>query len=81
MEAIKLREKLINEINSADDALLKVVEDAIESYHNVAVPIVSEPLTISEYNKEIALAEEDIAKGDVFTQDEVSEIINRWKRR
>lgn len=80
MEAIKLREKLINEISTADHTLLKVVEEVIEYYHHSDASTVSEPLTIDQYNTEIARAEENIVKGDVFTQDEVSEIIKRWKR-
>jgi hypothetical protein len=80
MEAIKLREKLIFEISTANDSLLKVVEDAIENYNHSHSAIVSEPITIGQYNHEINLAEEDITNGDVFTHDEVSEIIKRWKR-
>jgi len=80
MEDVKLREKLIQKINVADDQLLKVVEDVIESYNYSQSTIVSEPMTIEQYNKEIELAEEDIANGNVFTHEEVGEIIKRWKR-
>ncbi|KGO87206.1 hypothetical protein Q765_05920 [Flavobacterium rivuli WB 3.3-2 = DSM 21788] len=80
MEAIKLREKLIQEINVADDQLLKVVEDVIENYNHIQYNIVSEPMTIEQYNNEIEFADNDIASGNVFTHDEVSEIVKRWRR-
>jgi len=80
MEVIKLREKLIYEISTGDDELLKVVEDAIDSYNYLHTTIVSEPLTIEQYNKEIELAENDITNGDVFTQEEVEAIVKRWRR-
>lgn len=38
-------------------------------------------LTIEECNREIELAEEDVANGDVFTHEEVGEIIEQRKRR
>ena len=80
MEAIKLREKLIQEISAANEELLKVVDDVIENYNHLHITIVSEPLTIDQYNKEIELAENDITNGEVFTQEEVEAIVKRWRR-
>jgi len=80
MEAIKLREKLIQEISNADEELLKAVDNVMENYNQLHITIVSEPLTIDQYNKEIELAENDIANGDVFTQEEVEAIVKRWRR-
>ncbi len=81
MEAYKLREKLLQEINDADEVLLRVVEDVIESYNQTRIPMVSEPISIEQYNRELDFADEQIADGDVFTQEEVREIIKRWGRR
>lgn len=81
MEAYKLKEKLIREITNADDNLLKIVEEAIDSYKHTYSSIVSEPISIELYNRDLDKAEKQIADGDVFTQDEVGEIIKRWGRR
>jgi hypothetical protein len=81
MEAYKLREKLIQEISIADENLLKVVGDVIESYNQQHPLIVSEPISAEQYNKELTIAEQQIDNGDVFTQDEVNEIIKRWGRK
>lgn len=81
MEADKLKEKLIREITNADDNLLKIVEEAIDSYKHTYPGIVSEPISIELYNRDLGKAEKQIAEGDVFTQDEVGEIIKRWGRR
>ncbi|MHA3787529.1 hypothetical protein ACX0HA_04900 [Flavobacterium hauense] len=81
MEAYKLREKLIQEISMADENLLKIVEDAIDVYQQRHPVIVSEPISIEQYNKELDIADEQFEKGDVFTHDEVSELIKRWGRK
>ncbi|MNL57824.1 hypothetical protein D3C87_1814140 [compost metagenome] len=81
MEAYKLREKLIQEISLADENLLKVVEDVIETYNQSHPLIVSEPVSLEQYNIELSIADEQIEKGDVFTQEEVSELIKRWGRK
>jgi len=81
MEAYKLRQKLLLEISNADEVLLKVVEDAIETYNHTNIPMVSEPMSVEEYNREYEIAEKQIANGDVFTQEEVTEIIKRWGRK
>ena len=81
MEAYKLKEKLIREITNADDNLLKIVEEAIDNYKHTYSGIVSEPISIELYNRDLDKAEKQIAEGDVFTQDEVGEIIKRWGRR
>ena len=81
MEAYKLKEKLIREITNADDNLLKIVEEAIDNYKHTYSGIVSEPISIELYNRDLGKAEKQIAEGDVFTQDEVGEIIKRWGRR
>lgn len=81
MEAYKLREKLIQEISMADENLLKIVEDAIDVYQQSHPVIVSEPISLDQYNKELDIADEQFENGDVFTQDEVSELIKRWGRK
>lgn len=40
----------------------------------------NEKITIGEYNRELDIADEQVANGDVFTQDEVLEIIKSWKK-
>jgi hypothetical protein len=81
MEAYKLREKLIQEISMADENLLKIVEDAIDVYQQSHPVIVSEPISLDQYNKELDIADEQFENGDVFTQDEVSELVKRWGRK
>lgn len=81
MGTIDLREKLIQEISTADENLLKAVDDVIEQYHVQHVVGVSEPLSLEQYNIELNKAEEDINKGESFTHDEVAEIIKRWGKR
>ncbi|MFP9114042.1 hypothetical protein ACLI1A_08860 [Flavobacterium sp. RHBU_3] len=81
MEAIKLREKLIQEISMADESLLKAVDDVVEQYHSHHPPVVSEPLSVEQYNLELKRAEDDISNGDSFSHEEVAEIIKRWGKR
>lgn len=81
MEAIKLREKLIQEISMADESLLKAVEDVVEQYHNHRPSVVSEPLSVEQYNLELKRAEDDISNGDSFSHEEVAEIMKRWGKR
>ena len=81
MEAYKLREKILREVNEADEILLRVMDDAIEAYHHTQFPMVSEPISIEQYNRELDIADEQIPNGDVFTQEDVSELIKRWGRR
>jgi len=38
-------------------------------------------ISIEEYNRDYDIAEEQITNGDVFTQEEVSEIIKIWGKR
>lgn len=40
-----------------------------------------EPISIEEYNREYDIAEQQIADGDVFTEEEVDEIIKGWGRK
>ncbi|RZM09101.1 MAG: hypothetical protein EOO88_49265 [Pedobacter sp.] len=79
MEAIKMREKLIDVINNADEGLLHVVQEVVDNYKYGAGKLVSEPISAEQYNKEIDIAEQNIKSGEVFTQAEVGEIIKRWK--
>ncbi len=81
MEAYKLREKILRELNDADEVLLMVMEDAIEAYHKTQFPMVSEPMSIEQYNRELDISLEQIANNNVFTEDEVDEIIKRWGRK
>ncbi|MCW4468105.1 hypothetical protein OGH69_03935 [Flavobacterium sp. MFBS3-15] len=81
MEAYRLREKLLREITDADEVLLKIVEDAIETYHHTRLPIASEPMSIEQYNRELDISLEQIKSNDVFTEEEVDEIIKRWGKR
>lgn len=38
-------------------------------------------ISIEKYNREYEIAEQQIADGDVFTQEEVIEIIKSWRRK
>ena len=77
-----MREKLIREISNADEELLRVVDDIIDGYNAIDQKIVSEPMSMEQYNKRIEIAEEDIANGDVFTQEEVVAMFEKkWKKR
>ena len=38
------------------------------------------PLTIEEYNMEIDLAEDDIKNGNIYTHEDVKEMIEGWER-
>ncbi len=40
----------------------------------------NEHITIEEYNKELDIAYQQIKNGEVFTQNEVEEIIKSWKK-
>ncbi|HEA30110.1 MAG TPA: hypothetical protein ENH91_08975 [Leeuwenhoekiella sp.] len=68
MEASVLRKKLQLEIETADDELLKKINDLIAAF---------------EYQKEqdclMEEAEEDIKAGRVHTQNEMDTLIKSWK--
>jgi len=39
-----------------------------------------EKIDIKDYNRQIELAEKDVQNGDVYTQEEVEEIVKQWRR-
>lgn len=40
-----------------------------------------EPISFEEYNRELDIAIQQIANGDVFSEEEVTEIIKGWGRK
>ena len=81
MEALELRNNLLQYINKADERLLKVVKAVMESYWEdevVAHTIDGKPLTKSAYKNELKDAIAEIKRGDFTTQEDLEKESENW---
>jgi hypothetical protein len=73
MDTSLIRERLSNFIQVADDKKVKglyaLLEDDME---------VGERISVSQYNKEIDAAIEDLKLGEVYSHDEVVKMSKKW---
>ncbi|KAB2808678.1 SurA N-terminal domain-containing protein [Phaeocystidibacter luteus] len=86
MDTLELRNKLHEYVNKADDHVLRIMSAVFEKYNRadsenvVAYTIEGEPLTVSEYRKEIEEAEEQIKRGEYITQEELKREVDKWRK-
>jgi len=81
MGATELRNKLIEDISSADERLLKVVNAVIESYNDVetvAYSITGEPLSAQNYKHELSEAEQELKNKKIISQEELEKQSESW---
>ena len=74
MSTIEIREKLHKYIDSSEDDIIAAVFAFFKTYNNIPK---DEPLDITEYNKDISDAMEEIDKGEFHTHEEVEAIIKK----
>ncbi len=58
--------------------LFNVEESVFEKLETLLNKVVSNRISLKQYNKEIDEANKRIDTGDLFTQDEVEKMINEW---
>ncbi len=81
MEAVNLKERLIQYINNADERLLHVVKAVIESYKDneiVAYSVEGDPFTQKQYQRELMAAEEEVARGEFISQEDLEQETETW---
>ena len=79
MATIGLRQSVLDYIkNKADDTFLRLVSALARTYSEEDI---SEPISIKQYNEELAEAERDIEQGNSYTLEEVREIASQWGRK
>lgn len=73
MDAVKLRETVLDYIANADERLLKVVKAVVESYNEddtVAFYPDGKPMSRKEYKNALNIAENQVAEGDYITAED-----------
>jgi len=65
-----------------EETLLRVdeIKNSISSGKIVAYTIEGESLTVSEYQSELKIAEDEIEQGEYYTSDELEKEIAKWKK-
>ncbi len=95
MRLPELKQKIHNQIESADERLLTIVSSVFDSYltddklvkineNNLAEPIVAydiagKPLTLKQYNQEIDKALDDFENGRFISHEALLEEIKGWR--
>lgn len=83
MTTMDMKENILTAINNADNRLLRLINALIESYHEeevVAYTIEGKPLTLAEYQQEIAKAEAEIDNDDYITHEDLKKEVRSWKK-
>jgi len=75
MATLDLRQSVQNYIDTADDRLLKMIKALAETYHDDA-----ERISVEQYNKELEASEAQIERGEFYTQEQVRQTIEEWKK-
>jgi hypothetical protein len=73
MDTTLIRERLSNFIKIADDKKVKGLYALLEDDMQVG-----ERISVSQYNKELDAAMEEIKRGDVYSHEEVVRISKKW---
>ena len=76
MSTLELKTILISQINQIDDENFLIALQTIINSKNV-----SKNHLYEEYNNDILKAEEDIISGKVYSQNQVREKIEEWKKK
>jgi hypothetical protein len=76
MSTAELKSILITHVNQIDDELyLNALKTIIESKSHL-----SSNTYLEEYNNELLIAEEEIEKGNYFSNQEVKDKMEQWKK-
>jgi hypothetical protein len=75
MNTTLIRERLSNFIQIADDKKVKGLYALLEDDMQVEV---GERISISQYNKELDAAMEEVKLGEVYSHEEVVEMSKKW---
>lgn len=88
----ELKQKIHNQIENADERVLRIVSSVFDKYlnevetseNNLAKPIVAydiagKPLTLKQYNEEIDKALEDFENGRFISHEALLEEIKGWR--
>ena len=81
MEAIDLRDNVLQYINQADERLLKVVKAVMESYWEdeiVAYTVDGKPLTKLAYKAELNEGLSEIKRGEYTTHEDLEKESANW---
>ena len=79
MEVVDLRKSVLDFIrNKADDKFLKLVQAMAITYSK---EVIEEPDTLAQYNKEIDQSIAAVNSGDFHTQEEIEQMLNKWKNK
>ena len=81
MEALPLKDNLIQYLEKADERLLKVVKAVMESYWEdevVAHTIDGKSLNRIDYKNELKEALNEIKQGDFTTQEDLEKEAEKW---
>ena len=73
MEAVKLRETVLDYIANADERLLKMVKAVVESYNEddtVAFHVNGKPMSRKEYKHALNTAENQVAEDDYISAED-----------
>ncbi|MGF1559391.1 MAG: hypothetical protein ACFCUL_09910 [Flavobacteriaceae bacterium] len=74
MATFDLGQSAQNYIDTADDRLLKMIKELVETYHDDA-----ERISVEQYNKELESSEAQIERGEFYAQEQVRQTIEEWK--
>ena len=77
MTSIALRKKVHQFIDNADDAEVKAIFSLLKKVEK-GEPNSLERISLEQYNKNLALAEKEIASGKYFTHAQAVKEIRKW---
>lgn len=87
MDKIDLRQKLLDNINTADERLLHIINAVFESYQEskteediVAFTVGGEPLTSEQFIKKIKEADAAIDRGEYISHEDMKKEVLTWGR-
>lgn len=81
MGALELRDSVLKYINDADDKLLKVVKEFIETYQEeeiVAFGIDKKPISRESYKASLLESEAEIKRGEYISQEDLEKESQNW---
>ena len=80
MATIDLRESVLDYINNkANNRFLRLVNALAKSYQEEE--LLTERISIEQYNRELETSEKEIALGNFYTHSEVRKRANQWGRK
>lgn len=82
MGTLDLRQSVLEYVKKADNRFLRLVKAMAENYHGkddvVAYTVDGKPLTMEQYNQELADAEDEIKRGETTTVEDIEKEAHNW---